>query len=45
VAQLAEHQNDSPDEETRPQGYGIEEDEWRPAKDIKGTKRLVVAFL
>src|SRR5882724_10779598 len=25
-------------------GYGVEEDKWRLAKDIKGTKRLVAEF-
>jgi len=26
------------------EGYSIEEDEWRPSKDIKGVKRLVSEF-
>ena len=25
-------------------GYGIEEDEWRPSKDVKGVKRLISEF-
>jgi len=25
-------------------GYGVEEDEWRPAKEVKGMKRLVAEF-
>src|SRR6266481_755817 len=25
-------------------GYGVEEDEWRPVQDIRGSKRLVAAF-
>jgi len=25
-------------------GYGIEEDEWRPVKDVKGSKWLVFEF-
>ena len=25
-------------------GYGVEEDEWRPAQDVQGSKRLVAEF-
>ena len=25
-------------------GYGVEEDEWRPSRDIQGSKRLVAEF-
>ena len=25
-------------------GYGVEEDEWRPSRDVRGSKRLVAEF-